>query len=308
MVLLSVIIPVYNAEPWLQECLDSILHSLGEQRNLAEILLINDGSTDDSGRICQDYAAQWDHVHVFHKENGGVSTARNLGLDHACGQYLAWVDPDDVVSADWFPRIWDAIQHGQPDVIVMDSIRFGNGSEVPEVYGRPAGVVERDLFVEDVIRDLRMLSGMPNKVMKAELFDGVRFDPSLPIMEDYAAIPQLLNRANTVFYVDACLYRYRQHPNSLLHTGNPERAFQSVQIAMAREQAVEPRFRKAAVTATAMQAFQFCWHWYHSKAFQQNKAHLRFCKQYIRRNLWQISRDGELSKGMRMKMMLLRRW
>lgn len=305
MCLLSVIIPVYNAEPWLDECLGSILASVGSGIGDVEILLVNDGSRDGSGGVCDRYARSNGRIRVFHKENGGVSSARNLGLANARGRYLAWVDPDDFVSADWFARICEAIGQDSPDVIVMDSVRFGDGPEKCEVYGRTPGFVERDLFVADVIRDIRMLSGMPNKVMKAELFRGVAFDTQLPILEDYAAIPGILKNAETVYYLPYCLYHYRQHPGSLLHEVNPERAFRSVQIALEREKAVEAKFHPAAVTATATQAMLFCRSWYLSPAFRTDPAKLRFCKGYIRRNLPLLMADGELSKGMRIKMCLL---
>lgn len=303
--LLSVIVPVYNAEPWLDECLRSILDSVGQAVSDVEILLINDGSTDKSGEICDRYGQRFGNIRVFHKANGGVSSARNLGLAHAGGAYLAWVDPDDYVSPAWFPRIRDAVERDQPDVIVMDSVRFGNGPDRPEIYGRDAGFVDRDLFVADVIRDIRMLSGMPNKVMKATLFRGVEFDTTLPILEDYAAIPQILENARTVYYLSECLYHYRQHTNSLLHDVSPERAFQSVQIALARESVVEPKFRSAAVTAVALQAMLYCRSWYLSPEFRRDRKKLQFCKNYIRRNLPVLCADGEISKGLRIKMCML---
>ena len=305
MYLLSVIIPVYNAGPWLEECLQSILGSAGQEAGEVELVLINDGSTDNSGAICDRYASEHPHIRVFHKENGGVSTARNLGLARAQGRYLAWVDPDDYVSADWFPRIREAIGRGEPDVIVMDSVRFGAGPDRQEVYGREAGFVDRDLFVSDVLRDIRMLSGMPNKVMKAYLFRGVTFDPALPILEDYAAIPGILKNAETVYYIPHALYHYRQHPDSLLHEVSPERAFQSFRIAMAREQAVEPRFRDAAVTAVAQQAFLFCRNKYISPAFRPEKPQLRLCVSYIRGHLGVLLGDGELPRSMKLKYCML---
>ena len=305
MYLVSVIIPVYNAGPWLEECLQSILGSVGQEAGDVELVLINDGSTDNSGAICDRYASEHPHIRVFHKENGGVSTARNLGLARAQGRYLAWVDPDDYVSADWFPKIREAIGRGGPDVIVMDSVRFGAGPDRQEVYGREAGFVDRDLFVSDVLRDIRMLSGMPNKVMKAYLFRGVTFDPALPILEDYAAIPGILKNAETVYYIPHALYHYRQHPDSLLHEVSPERAFQSVRIALAREQAVEPRFRDAAVTAVAQQAFLFCRSWYIDPRFRGEKRWLRACRGYVRKHLATLFRDTELSAAMKIKLAVL---
>lgn len=305
MYLLSVIIPVYRAEPWIGECLDSILASVGGAASEVEIVLIDDGSPDRSGAICDEYAARCPHIRVFHKDNGGVSSARNVGLAHARGRYLAWVDPDDYVSEDWFPRIRAAMECGGPDVIVMDSVRFGDGPDKPEIYGREPGPVDRDLFVSDVLRDIRMLSGMPNKVMKAALFSGVTFDTQLPILEDYAAIPAILKNAKTVYYLPCCLYHYRQHPGSLLHDVDPDRAFRSVQIALERELAVEPRFRGAAVTATSMQAMLYCRSWYLDPAFRRDKSQLRFCTGYIRKHLLRLWGDPELTRAVKLKMLLL---
>ena len=301
---LSVILPVYNAEPWLEECVESIRASAGDCFGDLELLLINDGSTDASGAICTGLAEKYGNLRVFHKANGGVASARNMGLDNASGQYIAWVDPDDTVSPDWCGRIFDAIGQGEPDLIVMDSLRFSAGKETPEIYGRPAGFLDRDLFAEDVIRDLRMLSGMPNKVIKARVFDGCRFDTSLLILEDFALIPQLLERIKTVYYIPECLYRYRQHEGSLLHTAGAPLAFRAVRTALDQEAAVPPRFRSAAVTAAAMQAFRFCWNHYNVPEFGAEKDQLRFCRKYIRHNLGTILRDPELSGSIKLKLLL----
>ena len=302
---LSVIIPVYNVGEWLAACLESIRVSAGQRFDELQILLINDGSTDDSGALCDGFAGAYENVTVIHKENGGVASARNRGLDAATGQYIAWVDPDDLVAEDWCPKIFEAMDCGAPDVIVMDSVRFGNGGEIPECYGRTPGFVDGDLFREDVIRDLRMLSGMPNKVMKAKLFAGCRFEASLRILEDYALIPKLLERMETVFYIPAYLYRYRQHEGSLLHKGGGELAFRSVQIALEREAAVSPALRPAAVSAAVMQMFRFCWNQYNIPGFGGTKEQLRFCRRYLRRNIIIILRDREWKSAMKLKLLLM---
>ena len=302
---LSVILPVYNAAPWLADCIGSIRRSAGEEFETIELLLVDDGSTDESGSLCDGAAAQHPNIRAFHKPNGGVASARNLGLDHARGQYIAWVDPDDLVAEDWFPAIREAIGQGGPDVIVMDSLRFGDGPEIPETYGRPGGNVDRDTFAEDVVRDIRMLSGMPNKVMKAALFQGVRFDENLPILEDYAAILSILEPARTVYHIPQPLYLYRQHPGSLLHSGSASRAFLSVETALARERAVPARFHAAAVTAVAIQAFKFCWNHHTSPDFGASRAQLRFCRRYIRGHLPTLLRDAEISKTTKMKLTLM---
>lgn len=303
MYLLSVIIPVYNAAPWLAACVDSILTSLAN-RSSVEIILINDGSTDGSGTLCDKYAEQHADIMSIHKPNGGVASARNVGLEHASGRYIAWVDPDDFVSGDWFPSISAAAQN-DPDVIVMDTLRFDSESEKPEIYGRPGGFVDRDLFAADVFRDIRMLSGLPNKVMKAELFSGVRFDTSLPILEDFSAMPGILRRAKTVYYIPKLLYHYRQHEGSLLHHVTAERAFRSFEIALHRAREVEKKFQRAAATAAALQALAFCRNQHVYGDFGAEKEQLRICKSYVRKKLPAVCVDPEVPSLWKIKLILL---
>ena len=102
--LISVIVPVYNSEQTLHRCIDSIL---GQTYRNFELLLINDGSKDRSGEICDEYARKDNRVKVFHKENGGVSSARNVGLDNARGEWITFCDSDDHVSKEWLSNMLD---------------------------------------------------------------------------------------------------------------------------------------------------------------------------------------------------------
>ena len=118
--LLSVIIPVYNTERYLSACIESIL----SQAYLdIELLLIDDGSTDHSGAICDEYAAKDSRVRVSHKEDGGVSSARNLGLDQARGEYIHFVDSDDLVLQGSYQYISEVIFECSPDVICFNYVR-----------------------------------------------------------------------------------------------------------------------------------------------------------------------------------------
>ena len=251
MILLSVIIPIYNAEPWLEQCISSLLDSVAGASSLVEYILINDGSTDNSGVICDRYASVFSNFHVVHKQNGGIASARNAGIAIASGQYYAWVDPDDTVSPDWFSSIADTIQTHAPDILVMDMLRFGLGTDQPEVYGRPGGWIDPELFYTDILRDIRMRSGLPNKVMRSGLFSGVQFDTLLTILEDFDVMPQILRSAQKIFYIPRCLYHYRQHEKSLLHHFSPDLAFHSVEIALRRMAKTEKKYRRAAAMAVS---------------------------------------------------------
>ena len=99
---LSVIVPIYNAEQYLEECLDSIMQQTFKDY---EVILVNDGATDRSPQICQEYADQYDNVHLVNKENGGLVSARKAGLAKACGEYIGWVDSDDCVEPEMFEKM-----------------------------------------------------------------------------------------------------------------------------------------------------------------------------------------------------------
>ena len=120
---ISVIVPVFNAEKSLHRCVDSILT---QKYTDFELLLINDGSTDSSGAICDRYAAKDSRVRVFHKENGGASSARNLGLDNARGEWITFCDSDDFVDKDWLKNYIDN-SDGKCDLVVQTIIILNNG-------------------------------------------------------------------------------------------------------------------------------------------------------------------------------------
>ncbi len=300
--LLSVIIPVYNAAPWLDGCVRSILASLPDPQ-CTELILVDDGSTDDSGAICDCLAAAHANIAAYHIPHAGVAAARNAGLSHARGDYLAWVDPDDLVTPDWYDEIAAAAQLS-PDVIVMDTLRFGAGAEQAEVYGRAAGFVDRNLFLTDLYRDIRMLSGLPNKVMRSSLFENVQFDPALPILEDFDAMPRILARAATVYYIPKCLYRYRRHESSLLHQVTAERAYLSFEIACRRAKNAEKNFRSAARTAACLQALAFLQNHHLIPDFSAKGSQIRTCTTYLRSNLSRVLCDGEVPLRTKAKLLL----
>lgn len=304
MILLSVIIPIYNAEPWLEQCILSLLDSVSGASSLVEYILINDGSTDNSGVICDRYASVFSNFHVVHKPNGGIASARNAGIAVASGQYYAWVDPDDTVSPDWFPSIVDAIQAHAPDILVMDMLRFGLGTDQPEVYGRPGGWIDPELFYTDILRDIRMRSGLPNKVMKSGLFFGVHFDTCLTILEDFDVMPQILRSAQKIFYIPHCLYHYRQHAKSLLHHFSPDLAFHSVEIALRRMAKTEKKYRRAAAMAVIWQAASYL----RAAAVWEKEAvapgRTRFCRRILLRHIPVLLSDRELSLSAKGRLLL----
>lgn len=118
--LISVIVPVYNVEKYLRRCVESIMSQTYKE---IEILLIDDGSTDDSGRSCDDLAIKDRRIHVFHKENGGVSSARNLGIERACGDYICFVDSDDWIDIDYFESAMPILKEVHPTLLMNNYMK-----------------------------------------------------------------------------------------------------------------------------------------------------------------------------------------
>lgn len=183
----SVIIPVYNAEKTLRRCLDSLVKQAFSDY---ELLLINDGSTDGSDVICREYAGTYPCVRYFAKENGGVSSARNLGLEQAEGEYILFVDSDDYVSEDYFESLSDALKNRAADLFMFGYRNFGGVStewDTGEFYENTAvGVAEQ---ISSAMQQY-LFSSLWSKVFKRQIIEqhNIRFANDLAIGEDQAFI------------------------------------------------------------------------------------------------------------------------
>lgn len=183
----SVIIPVYNAEGTLRRCLDSLV---GQQFSNYELLLINDGSTDGSDAICREYASTYSCVRYFAKENGGVSSARNLGLEQAKGEYILFVDSDDYVSEDYFALLSHTLESNAVDLLMFGYRNFGGASTEWDTgvfcEETESGVAKRISFA--VCQYL--FSSLLSKAFKRQIIerDNIRFSNDLAIGEDQAFI------------------------------------------------------------------------------------------------------------------------
>lgn len=183
----SVIIPVYNAKETLRRCLDSLV---GQQFSNYELLLINDGSTDGSDAICREYASTYSCVRYFAKENGGVSSARNLGLEQAKGEYILFVDSDDYVSEDYFALLSHTLESNAVDLLMFGYRNFGGASTEWDTgvfcEETESSVAKRISFA--VCQYL--FSSLLSKAFKRQIIerDNIRFSNNLAIGEDQAFI------------------------------------------------------------------------------------------------------------------------
>ena len=209
---ISVIVPVYNAEKYLRRCIDSILNQTFTD---FEVLLINDGSTDSSGVICDEYAKQDSRVRVFHKENGGVSSARQLGVDKAVGIYSIHIDSDDWVELNMLDSLYGEVMKNEFDVLIFDLYRETNNSTTYVKYHICS--TSKESVLEDLL--MRRNGGSCcNKLVRHSLYKNYNITfPSLGFGEDwYVNVKQVLYSQN-IGYFNKAFYHYRYNPSSIMN-------------------------------------------------------------------------------------------
>lgn len=206
---ISVIIPVYNAEQYLRRCVDSVL---AQSYTDFELLLIDDGSRDQSPAICDEYAVADARVQVFHQPNGGVSSARNLGLDHARGQWITFIDSDDFIS----PNYLSAVNRSDADLLILNKrvnhIR-GGYSEVQCLENYTGQLPLRQYLGENL--HLHLLRVPWGKIFKKALFTNHRFRLNQTIGEDTLLIYQLLPDVKSIATLTGHIYYWQERDDDI---------------------------------------------------------------------------------------------
>lgn len=209
--LISVIVPVYNAQDYVERCVRSLMKQT--YQNL-EIILIDDGSTDDSLDICGKLKMEDGRIRVFSQPNRGIGAVRNLGLSLAQGAYLAFVDSDDWIDSDMYESLWKLMAERQADIVCCAHCREEEKRTV--VVGGGADILEfsrKDAF-EALRQEQFILNFLWDKLFRRELFDGITF-PEKRKFEDLIVSPQWLSKANKVVYLSQPKYHYSVRSGSL---------------------------------------------------------------------------------------------
>lgn len=210
---ISVIIPVYNVEKYLRQCLDSIE---SQTFHNWECILIDDGSPDNSGAICDEYEAKDARFRVIHSVNGGISAARNIGLDISRGRYISFVDPDDIVHSEMLQRLRNLIVSNDADVAQVGfELLFTNF-----VKKRPlvdsVMVLDRGEVAKELLYGKRIQSYVWNKLFRREVID-TPF-PEGMVFEDMYVMSQWINNIHKMVLSPDVLYSYRQRSGSIVNS------------------------------------------------------------------------------------------
>ena len=213
--LISVIVPVYNVERYLDQCMNSIV---GQNYANLEIIVVDDGSTDSSGRKCDAWAERDARIRVIHQANKGLAGARNTGLDAVQGDYIGFVDSDDYTLPDMFSTMMRNMRESGADLSIISYERENpDGTTYSNALpGQKLVMTSEDAFKYVNIHGYFYVVAW-DKLAKRELFDGLRYPLDAQYAEDSPVTYQLLDRAERIVYDSTPLYRYRMTEGSQSH-------------------------------------------------------------------------------------------
>ncbi len=218
--LVSVIVPVYNVKPYLREALDSVIHQT--YQNL-EIILVDDGSTDGSGEICDHYQHKDNRIRVIHQNNKGLSAARNAGLDMMQGEIVAFLDPDDAYFLGFIEKMYRKMHASQADIVICGFHFCYTADRMSMENCRTSYLISDETLTSisalNCLIDSKIADNVWNRLYCSRIFDHLRF-PEGHVYEDVLLSPLIFENANTILTISNALIFHRKRPQSITTTNS----------------------------------------------------------------------------------------
>ena len=211
---ISVIVPFYNVENYADRCIDSIVNQT--YKNL-EIILVDDGSKDSSGLICDKWGLKDERIIVIHKENGGLSDARNVGIEHATGEYIAFIDSDDFIDNDMFTVLYNNLKKTNSQISICKYVQVFDNQKFKFEKSKEIYIYSKIEAMKELLLDKEITNHAWNKLYKKDLFKTIRY-PKGRNFEDIGTTYQLFFKCNKIVYSPCECYAYIIRGNSI--TGN----------------------------------------------------------------------------------------
>lgn len=216
--LISIVIPVYNVEKYIKKCLESVLNQT--YKNL-EIIIVDDGSPDLCPKICDEYAKKDNRIRVIHKENGGLSDARNVGILHSTGKYITFIDSDDWVKNDFVESLYNNLVNNNCDISCCGIVCYFEKNGMYKIKGKEH--IKKIYSKIEAQKYLNILGYFDvaawNKLYKKELFNGIKF-PIGKTSEDYRIMFKIFDKINQLYYDSEPKYVYRQRTDGSITKTN----------------------------------------------------------------------------------------
>lgn len=214
--IISIIVPIYNVEKYLKKCINSIVNQTYKK---LDIILVDDGSTDESGKICDDYKKNDSRIRVIHKENGGLSDARNVGIEYAKGSLISFIDSDDFIDINTIEILYKNMIDTNADISICGIQKINEQDKINhklQNINQKVKVFEPIEVYRNLYNSLALETVIAcNKLYKKELFDNIRY-PKGKINEDNYVIHYLISKTKRIVYTSSKLYYYVQRTNSIM--------------------------------------------------------------------------------------------
>lgn len=235
---ISIIVPIYNVKPYLRRCIDSILN---QSYHEFELILVDDGSPDNCGAICDEYVAKDNRICVIHKENGGLSDARNAGLQIAKGEYIAFIDSDDWITPDFLERLHSTLVETGADICECDVIKTEGETEVRPVQEKSLDLYDTVDALEQLIHDGAFHQHVWNKLYRRETIGDIVF-PKGKTNEDEFWTYQVFGNAKKVARISDVLYFYFQRTGSIMGESYSLKRLDALEAKLQRQMYVDEKF------------------------------------------------------------------
>lgn len=209
----SIIVPIYKVEKYLRKCIDSIL---SQSFCDFELILVDDGSPDNCPKLCDEYALKDERIRVIHKENGGLSDARNAGIKIAQGKYIGFVDSDDYIAPDMYKTLYELAEKHTADIAVCDAVLVSEDQEAAFTDSESIQVFNKEQALVANIYERKINVNAWNKLYRRELFAKIRY-PKGMLYEDLATTYKLIDLSQKVVYTKAKKYAYLQRSGSIMN-------------------------------------------------------------------------------------------
>lgn len=286
--LVSIIIPVFNVEKYLQSAVES---SVRQTYQNIEIVLVDDGSTDSSGKICDDMAAKYDNVIVFHKENGGLSDARNYGVDYSNGDYIMFLDSDDCVSENIVSVLMDGMKVKKSDIAACELTRFKDENKISFELSGSMIELNHDEAIIDFLYQKNISTSACAKIYKREMLEKIRFIKGQRF-EDNDFLFRAIRESEKVVVFFSKLYAYRYRMNSITTNGFSEKDFDIIKIGKKILEAsvnMSDAIKKAALTYQCTNSYRILLtatpDYYNYETYIE-------CKRYLEKNVLKVVFDN----------------
>ena len=224
--LISIIVPVYNVEKYLEKCVNSIVNQT--YKNL-EIILVDDGATDSSGKLCDELAKIDNRIKVYHKENGGLSDARNYGVEKSTGEYIGFVDSDDYIDAEMYEKLYEAIKKENVDVAECNLKIIYPDREELFTEQNYYNVCTKQEYLEEYLKIEKIFGSACVRLIKSDIAKKLKF-PVGKLYEDTYYAYGLINVADSYVIMDAPYYNYLMRENSITNARFNPRIFDLIEI------------------------------------------------------------------------------